>query len=109
MRTAGVGARCYSALLRMYPPQYRARFAGDMLDTLAQDHARVCRRGWWSLILFWIVTIVQAVWFGAAERRGSRGSRPLPNTFDDFAWIRSKRSDQAHAGNRHVDHGRNLP
>ena len=70
--------RVYAAILRAYPARYRARFAGDMLDTFACDHARVRARGWWRLIPFWIVTIVQAVWFGAAERRGSPAPAGAP-------------------------------
>lgn len=61
-------ARCYRALLWFYPSQYRARFAGDMVDTFACDYARVSRRGFWTVCAFWIVTVAQAVWFGAAER-----------------------------------------
>lgn len=68
----------YRVVLHAYPAQYRARFAGDMLDTFACDHARVRARGWWSLIPFWIVTIAQAVWFGAAERRTRPASAGAP-------------------------------
>lgn len=73
----------YAAILRAYPEQYRARFAGDMLDTFACDHARVRARGWWALIPFWIVTIAQAAWFGAAERRGGAApaGAPPPHRF----------------------------
>lgn len=68
----------YAAILRAYPAQYRTRFAGDMLATFVCDHARVRARGWWSLIPFWIVTIVQAVWFGTAERRASHAPTGAP-------------------------------
>ncbi len=59
----------YRVVLWAYPAQYRARYAGDMLETFEHESARVRARGWWSLIPFWIVTIVQALWFGVAERR----------------------------------------
>jgi predicted permease len=68
----------YRVVLHAYPAKYRARFAGDMLDTFVCDHARVRARGWWSLIPFWIVTIAQAVWFGAAERRTRHASAGAP-------------------------------
>ena len=62
----------YRAMLRAYPSGYRERFAGQMLETFACDHARVRARGPWPLIPFWIVTIAQALWFGAIERRTSK-------------------------------------
>lgn len=37
-------AACYRALLRAYPPHYRARFGGDMLDTFVRD-VRLYLRG----------------------------------------------------------------
>jgi predicted permease len=74
-------AACYRVLLRAYPPQYRTRFGGDMLDTFVRDYARVRARGRWSVIPFWIVTIVQAVWFGASERRApaAPAGAPMPS------------------------------
>ncbi|MEO6222079.1 MAG: ABC transporter permease [Vicinamibacterales bacterium] len=66
-----MSAACYRVLLRAYPSQYRTRFGGDMLDTFARDYARVRQLGRWPLISFWIVTVIQAVWFGASERRAS--------------------------------------
>lgn len=62
-------AACYRLLLRAYPPQYRTRFGGEMLDTFVRDYARVRGLGRWPVIPFWIVTIAQAMWFGASERR----------------------------------------
>jgi predicted permease len=64
-----IGRALYRVVLWAYPAPYRARYAGDMLETFVHECARVRARGWWSLIPFWIVTIVQAVWFGVAERR----------------------------------------
>ena len=64
-----MSATCYRVLLRAYPPQYRSRFGGDMLETFVSDYTRVRQRGMWPLTTFWIVTIAQAMWFGVAERR----------------------------------------
>lgn len=62
-------ASCYRVLLRAYPPQYRNRFGGDMLETFVSDYTRVRQLGLRSLLSFWIVTIAQAMWFGVVERR----------------------------------------
>jgi predicted permease len=64
----------YRLLLRSYPAQYRARFGGVMRETFLSDHARVREAGVFGLIPFWIVTAVQAVWFGARERYAGRSS-----------------------------------
>ncbi len=70
--------RCYRVLLRAYPPKYRARFAGAMLETFACDYARVRKHSRWSVVSFWIVTIAQAMWFGAAERRATAAPAGAP-------------------------------
>jgi predicted permease len=75
---------CYSALLRVYPPAYRTRFAADMRDTFLRDLSRVRHRGWFALIPFWIVTVAQAVWFGSAERRTSGAPVPTPPSSPRF-------------------------
>ena len=81
------GAWCYQVLLRAYPRHYRARFAGDMLETFMYDHARVTQDGWMSVMAFWVVTVVQAVWFGSRERQSrlsSNGSPTPPASFPAF-------------------------
>ncbi len=90
------GAWCYRALLRAYPPHYRTRFADDMLDTFLCDHARVTQRGLMSVMAFWVVTVVQAVWFGSRERRsgGAPSGVPTPPGGSRFSvW-----PDIRHAG-----------
>ncbi|HUR21424.1 MAG TPA: ABC transporter permease, partial [Vicinamibacterales bacterium] len=80
---------CYRVLLRAYPPHYRTRFGGDMLDTFVRDYARVCQLGGWSVIRFWIVTFAQAVWFGASERRGpaQHPGAPMPSNRFRFSLV----------------------
>ena len=82
-------AACYRMLLRAYPAQYRARFGGDMLDTFVHDWARVRQLGAWSIVHFWIVTIAQAVWFGASERRGpaNPAGAPMPSNRFRFSLL----------------------
>jgi len=80
---------CYRLLLRAYPPQYRSRFGHDMLETFVRDHARVRQLGLWSLVPFWIVTIIQAVWFGVSERRtsASPAGAPMPSNRFRFSLL----------------------
>jgi len=82
-RLAGV---CYDALLHMYPATYRRRFAGDMRETFLRDLSRVRQRSWTAAIAFWIVTIVQAIWFGSAERRSSGAPMPTPSPSPGFRF-----------------------
>ena len=79
-------AACYRVLLRAYPPQYRTRFGGDMLETFVRDYARVRQLGRWSIMRFWIVTIAQAVWFGASERRGPATPAGAPMSSKRFRF-----------------------
>lgn len=60
--------RWYGRLLFVYPKRYRARFGDAMRDTFARDHARVHGEGLIRLLLFWIATVRQALWFSACER-----------------------------------------
>jgi predicted permease len=60
--------RWYGRLLFVYPKRYRARFGDAMRDTFGRDHARVREEGLIRLLLFWIATVRQALWFGASER-----------------------------------------
>lgn len=77
---------CYDALLHLYPSSYRRRFAGDMRNTFLRDLSRVRQRGWIAAIPFWIVTIVQAIWFGSAERRSSGAPMPTPSPSPRFRF-----------------------
>lgn len=81
-----MSAACYRLLLRAYPPQYRSRFGRDMVETFVCDHARVRQRGAWSIVSFWIVTIIQAVWFGVTERRASAAPAGAPMPSNGFRF-----------------------
>jgi predicted permease len=61
--------RIYGALLRAYPRAFRERFAAGMREAFAAELEAVRRRGRWATVCFWALTIVQALWFGGAERR----------------------------------------
>lgn len=72
---------CYTTLLRVYPPSFRQQYAADMRDTFLHDLMRVRSRGRLALVPFWIITIGQALWFGAAERHAPSGAgAPMPTT-----------------------------
>ena len=60
--------RVYGALLRLYPPSFRARFEADMRATFARDRDRARSEGVGARAAFWIRTIAEAVRFGVAER-----------------------------------------
>ena len=60
--------RVYSALLRLYPRSFRARFETEMRATFARDRDRARREGFGSRAAFWIRAIAEAVRFGVAER-----------------------------------------
>jgi predicted permease len=63
-----MAGRAYRLLLHAYPRPYRARFGAAMADTFLRDHARVHAAGRHALAGLWVVTIVQALWFGVGER-----------------------------------------
>lgn len=84
--TPGLAGACYGLLLRAYPSSYRRRFAGDMRDTFLRDLSRVRARGWLALLPFWVITVVQAVWFGGAERRSSGAPMPDPSRSPRFRF-----------------------
>ncbi len=65
---------CYATLLRAYPQTYRQLYAADMRETFLHDLARVRAQGRLAVIPFWMLTIGQALWFGAAERRAPSGA-----------------------------------
>ena len=60
--------RVYGALLRLYPPSFRARFEADMRATFARDRDRARSEGVGSRAAFWIRAIAEAIRFGVAER-----------------------------------------
>ncbi len=59
----------YGVLLLAYPRAFRERFGPGMREAFAAELAAVRRRGWWAAARFWLLTIVQAFWFGLGERR----------------------------------------
>ena len=65
---AGPGVRLYRCLLIAYPSPYRMRYGRDMLVTWTEDHARARAEGVRVLVLFWVATVAQALWFGTCER-----------------------------------------
>jgi predicted permease len=63
--------RIYSVLLRLYPGTVRTRFETGMREAFAADLAAARQRGPLSVARLWLLTIVQAIWYGFAERRAS--------------------------------------
>ena len=52
--------RVLRALLRAYPPGFRARFADDIVESLTRDRAAARRRGARAVAAFWVLTDAQA-------------------------------------------------
>jgi predicted permease len=67
--------RIYRRLLRAYPLSWRARFETEMTEAFAEDYARLASCGLTRRARFWMATISQALWFGAAQRL--TGGAPL--------------------------------
>jgi predicted permease len=62
----------YAVLLGAYPERFRVRFEAGMRDAFHRDHAAARDRGLAVLARFWALTVVQALWYGLAERRGRK-------------------------------------
>jgi len=64
-----VSERWYGVLLRLYPPDFRARFEGGMRDAIRRDYQIARASGAPAVAAFWFWTAIDAVRFGWAERR----------------------------------------
>jgi putative ABC transport system permease protein len=58
----------YAWVLKLYPREFRDRFAAGMRNAFAEDHARARARGRLASLHFVVVTLLHAVWFGLTER-----------------------------------------
>jgi predicted permease len=74
--------RLYEWLLRVYPARFRRRFAPGMREAFRSDLASSRQAGRAALYWFWVLTVAQAVWFGAVER-GACFRRPTPSSTGD--------------------------
>jgi hypothetical protein len=70
-----VAERLYGALLRIYPPWFRARFGCAMRQTFAEDRDRARTQGRRALSAFWLQTFVEAAWCGVGERLAGDSTR----------------------------------
>src|SRR6185503_10212570 len=61
--------RWCSLLLRLYPQRFRSRFEEGMRDALWRDHELARSNGTAAVAAFWVLTSIDAVRFGCAERR----------------------------------------
>jgi predicted permease len=84
--------RIYGALLRLYPPAFRERFAASMRFAFATEAHEARRRGRLAFARFWCRSLRHLVAFGLAERVARR--RP------GGAWRRGLGDDLAHAARR---------
>jgi putative ABC transport system permease protein len=88
--------RLYSLIVRVsYPKRFRARFEEEMTDAVQKDHEAASAKGAGAAAAFWTRTAAEAVYFGAAQRRGGGqvpGPRPSPWRLD---WRDAYRSLRA--------------
>ena len=93
--------RFLAALVRLYPPAFRAQFGAEMVEQLRRDHTRARERGRMAALSFAVITAVDLVRTAAAERwnttwqdpehtRAIRGSRMS-------TWSSGWASDARHA------------
>ena len=80
------GTRLFDLLLRLCPTPARERFGAGMRYAWTRDRAAARARGPRAVIGFWVVTIVEALRFAAAER--ARGISPRASLTVDWrdAW-----------------------
>jgi putative ABC transport system permease protein len=64
----------YAWLLRIYPRRFRERFEPAMRQVFVMDYEAASARGRRAALWFWIVTLAQVCWYGAAEQL-SRANR----------------------------------
>jgi predicted permease len=76
--------RLYGLLLRAYPRRFRARFEGEMRESVKADEAEAREAGLGATTRFYSRTAAEAVVYGLAERQGpfAEGPRPSPWTID---------------------------
>jgi putative ABC transport system permease protein len=75
----------YRWLLRLFPPDFRARFGDDMTDVFT-DRLKAARPlGPMAVATLWLRTIVDVVQQSRAERRSSRGPRSRRRAIAAFA------------------------
>ena len=80
-----IGDRIYGVLLRAYPSQFRDRFGAGMRYAFACDREIARSRGLSLYARFWVLTIVDTLRSGFAERSesqpGPREKRPMKSWF----------------------------
>ena len=78
----------YRVLLRAYPRRFRTRFEADMRAAFNHEYAAARRRGRGPTLVFWLLTVSQALWFGLMERDRLRPTRLAPAFTVDWrdAW-----------------------
>jgi predicted permease len=78
--------RIYSGLLRAYPKHFRDRFGAGLRYAFSCDRAAAGSAGGAAYLRFWLVTIVDTIRSGFAERSASR--RQLPKERPDMkSWF----------------------
>ena len=69
--------RLYALLIKVYPRRFRARFEGEMRESVRTDHAAARKKGVGAVTAaFWSRTAAEAVVFGLAEAARRAGVRP---------------------------------
>jgi putative ABC transport system permease protein len=75
-----IADRIYALLLRAYPPAFRDRFGAGMRYAFACDREIARSSGARVYARFWLLTIVDTIRSGFAERAESRADRPREKT-----------------------------
>lgn len=71
MSGMNISARVYALMLFAYPPEFRRRFAGEMVQVFRDCYRAEARSG--SLAIFWVRTLSDLVFTAAKERADSSG------------------------------------
>jgi len=75
-----IADRLYGVLLRAYPSSFRDRFGAGMRYAFACDREIARSRGWRDYARFWLLTIVDTIRSGFAERSESKPHRSREKT-----------------------------
>ncbi|HTU98973.1 MAG TPA: ADOP family duplicated permease [Luteitalea sp.] len=93
-RRRNLHERLYALLLRTaYPLHFRSRFGAAMAEDFDDEYEAAQARGRVAVVVLWLATVVQAVWFGTIERVGGpERSRVAPSI-----WVRDAACDVRYA------------
>jgi putative ABC transport system permease protein len=90
-----------AALVRLFPPAFRAHFGSEIVEQIRRDHARARSRGRLHGLAFTLVTAADLVWSAVAERRSATWANPqrgrAKREWRTSTWSSGWTSDVRHA------------